>query len=181
MKTILKTILATVMLALVSRESQAVITTIGSPLFYNGHNYYLIGQGSWSASEAFAQALGGHLVTINDAAENTWLTSNFLLPNPTMNPWMGLNDADNNGSWLWASGETTPYSNWAPGEPNYSWELCGNIYEATAGAGLVGKWNNAPGDDSLYGIVEVPEPGMLVLMSLGVFGWVFRKRVPSRA
>ncbi len=176
MKTILKTFLAIAVLASVSLNAQAAITTIGSPLYYNGHNYQLIGQGTWDASEAFAQSMNGHLVTINDAAENAWLTTNFLLPNPTMNPWMGLNDGDNNGSWLWSSGETVSYLNWAPGEPNFSFERHGNIYEATAGVNLVGKWNNAPGDTALYGIVEVPEPTSFALVSLGLLGLVFQKR-----
>ncbi|MGC3959365.1 MAG: C-type lectin domain-containing protein [Verrucomicrobiota bacterium] len=175
MKTIWKAFLATAALASVSLNSQAAVATVGSPRYYNGHNYYLIGQGSWSASEAFAQSMNGHLVTINDAAENAWLTTNFLLPNPTMNPWMGLNDADNNGSWLWSSGESVSYLNWAPGEPNFSWELHGNIYENTAGPSLVGKWNNAPGDTTLYGIVEVPEPATMSIVLLAALGCAAQK------
>ena len=90
---------------------------------------------------------------------------------------MGLNDADGNGSWLWASGEPVSYSNWAPGEPNFAFERHGNLYEVNSS--WVGQWNNAPGDTALYGIVEVPEPTAFVLISLGLFGLVFQQRKPA--
>jgi hypothetical protein len=35
----------------------------------NGHSYYLLSDTSRTASEAEARGLGGHLVTINDAAD----------------------------------------------------------------------------------------------------------------
>ena len=41
----------------------------------NGHLYYLLNQTSWTASEAEAVSLGGHLTTINDANENAWVMS----------------------------------------------------------------------------------------------------------
>ena len=37
----------------------------------NGHLYSLLDTATWTASEAEAIALGGHLVTINDAASAT--------------------------------------------------------------------------------------------------------------
>jgi hypothetical protein len=37
------------------------------------HVYYLLSANTWTASEAEARGLGGHLVTINDAAENEWV------------------------------------------------------------------------------------------------------------
>src|SRR5207247_1256049 len=39
----------------------------------NGHVYYLLNANTWTASEAEAQGLGGHLVTIGDADENQWV------------------------------------------------------------------------------------------------------------
>ncbi len=41
------------------------------------HTYYLLASAPWTVSEAAAVALGGHLVTVNDAAENNWLTATF--------------------------------------------------------------------------------------------------------
>lgn len=146
--------------------AQAAVSTIGGTIYNptTGHNYFLVGLGTWSQTEAFATSLGGHLVTINDAAENNWLTSNFVTTNPTYNFWMGLNDLDNNGTWTWISGESVSYLNWAPGEPNFSSEKVGNLLPTYAAN--TGKWNNAPdviGSGIFYGIVEVPEPTVFAL------------------
>ncbi len=52
---------------------------IGGPVTNsaNGHVYYLLAQTNWTAAEAEAVALGGHLVTINDAEENAWVHQTF--------------------------------------------------------------------------------------------------------
>lgn len=45
-------------------------------LTYGGHSYLLTDNaGSSPQAEAQAQTLGGHLTTINDAAENDWLSA----------------------------------------------------------------------------------------------------------
>ena len=43
----------------------------------NGHAYYLLSTNTWTQSENEAIALGGHLVTINDDAENNWVYDTF--------------------------------------------------------------------------------------------------------
>ena len=43
----------------------------------NGHVYYLLPPSSWQEAEAAAQALGGHLASINDASEQDWVFSMF--------------------------------------------------------------------------------------------------------
>jgi hypothetical protein len=166
MKNAVKNLLAIVGLTAASFTTQAAIGTIGGPIFNpaNGHNYFIVGEGTWTQTEAYALTLGGHLVTINDSAENAWLTANILLANPTFNPWMGLNDADANGTWEWVSGEPVNYLNWAPGEPNFPQERHGNLYPGNHA--WAGQWNNAPDvieSGVLYGIVEVPEPSTFAL------------------
>ena len=43
-----------------------------------GHDYVYVEDGmSWADAEAHAVSLGGHLVTINNAAENDWLVATF--------------------------------------------------------------------------------------------------------
>jgi len=79
-----------------------------------GHYYSQVNGLSWADSEAFAVARGGHLVTINDQAEQDWLATNF-----TQGPlWIGFNDRATEGTWVWTSGQSPAYTDWASGEPN---------------------------------------------------------------
>lgn len=143
----------------------------------NGHNYFLVEANTWTLAQTAALTFGGNLVTINDAAENTWLKTNFLDPNPTINPWIGLQDIDNNNAWEWISGESVSYLNWAPGEPNFSFERVSNIFPSNHG--LAGMWNNAYDDVSsgvLFGIVEVPEPSTFALGLISCAGLMIARR-----
>src|SRR5690242_5284696 len=86
----------------------------------NGHEYYLLNPATWTASEAEAVTLGGHLVTINDAAENDYLLTTFLplVPQSTGALWTGFSDAVVEGTFTWVSGEPVTYTHFGPGEPN---------------------------------------------------------------
>jgi hypothetical protein len=79
-----------------------------------GHYYEQVGPRQWADAEAYAVAVGGHLVTINDPAEQGWLAATFTDPNL----WIGMNDLAVEGSWVWSSGEPVTYSNFTPDEPN---------------------------------------------------------------
>lgn len=91
---------------------------------HNGHVYYLLQPASWTESEARAQALGGHLVTVNDDRECDWIfdTFSFFGGQPRA-LWCGLHDAGNEGTFVWSSGEAVTFENWASGEPNASADL----------------------------------------------------------
>lgn len=80
----------------------------------NLHWYYHVNVGPWSGAEAFAQTKGGHLVTINDAAENTWVNSMFNQGSL----FIGLNDVASEGTFVWSSGQPVTYTNWSGGEPD---------------------------------------------------------------
>lgn len=137
-----------------------------------GHTYYLLEPRPWSDSEAKAQSLGGHLVTINDQAENGWVFDTFkdlaLLAEVTDCPcfWIGYSDAQQEGVWRWASGETPGFQRWSPGEPSN--HTPDDDYAHMWGSGHTnpGTWNDLMGNgvgyggDPVfpYGIVEVPTP-----------------------
>jgi hypothetical protein len=149
----------------------------------NGNHYYLLTQNNWSNSEAEAVGLGGHLVTINDVAENSWVTSTFAnfagVPRAL---WIGLNDVAVEGSFVWASGEPLSFTNWGPAsggppEPNNfgGGENWAHVFPPTDNR--YPTWNDLPDLPDAYGFVlngvvelaDVPEP-ISVLLLLVVAG-----------
>jgi hypothetical protein len=163
----------------------ASVYTIGTPIYNpaNGHTYFVVSSATWSDSEAFAQTLGGHLVTINDAAENAWVYANLIAPDPNRNAWMGLNAPIYTGPWTWASGEAVTYLNWASGEPNGvggpPWGA--NFFPPNSPFGRTpSTWNDAPQSQSVQGIVEVvPEPSSFALGFAGLLSFLARRLRPA--
>ena len=93
---------------------------IAGPIYNpaNGHVYYLLNESTWTASEAEAVALGGHLATVRSQAENDWIYAQFSqFGGINRGLWIGLNDAAQEGAFVWASGEPVSYLNWAQLEP----------------------------------------------------------------
>jgi hypothetical protein len=121
----------------------------------NGHSYYLLAPSTWSIGEAQAVALGGHLVTVNDAEENAWIRCNLATLDGANgeDAWIGLTDVASEGSFVWISGEKASYTNWGAGEPNDA----GGI-EDVAQFRSDGRWNdNTDGPIRIfYSIAEVP-------------------------
>ncbi|NQT19808.1 MAG: pre-peptidase C-terminal domain-containing protein, partial [Planctomycetes bacterium] len=115
---------------------------------YNG-NYYFVTESSmsWTAAETYAQLIGGHLVTIDDQAEQDFVQKWFC----NYGPWIGLTDVALNGTWLWASGDAVAYTNWASGEPNSS------SYDYARMNGW-GTWEDRHVTHAHYGLIELPAP-----------------------
>ena len=82
---------------------------------FNRH-FYRFYNTSMSYEEAteFCKDQGGHLVTITSAEENEFVAS--LFSGATI--WLGGNDIETDGKFVWDTGEYFFYSNWASGEPN---------------------------------------------------------------
>ncbi|MCB1129161.1 MAG: hypothetical protein KDM81_21865, partial [Verrucomicrobiae bacterium] len=95
----------------------------------NGHRYYLLPYGTWGEAEATAAGLGGHLVTLDDQAEQDWVVATFATDGAyERDLWCGLYDPDplNNSTdvetrkaeFQWTSGEPVTYLDWLPGQPD---------------------------------------------------------------
>jgi len=101
----------------------------------NSHTYYLLDNSNWTDAESAAILLGGHLATINNLAENSWVWDRWGT-NRTL--WIGYNDAAVEGTFVWANGEISGFTNWRGGEPNN-----GNGGEDYRHAGIAGR-SHAP-------------------------------------
>uniref|UniRef100_Q3ART7 C-type lectin n=1 Tax=Chlorobium chlorochromatii (strain CaD3) TaxID=340177 RepID=Q3ART7_CHLCH len=113
---------------------------------YNGHTYLLTNNGmNWTAAQEYAESLGGHLVTIDDASEQQWLFSQF----GSTNSWIGLNDEVTESIWQWGNGATSTYRYWGDGHP-YGGEYYNYAYIATDG-----KWYSGNETWGYYALIEI--------------------------
>ncbi len=147
----------------------------------NGHTYFLISTASWTASESFAQSLGGHLVSLNTSAEQQWVYDTYQnFGGGNLDLWIGLNDTANEGVFTWSSGEPVTFTNWASGEPNNQngTEDFGLMFRRNDVLNRGGQWND--GNNAappLFGIAElVPGPGCTSLAALAVSAFGHRRR-----
>ena len=127
---------------LYSRTTPAM-TGFTSQNNYNGHSYYRsTGSMTWTNARTSCSNMGGHLVTVTTAAENTFIY------NLWSSGWIGLTDEVLEGTWKWVTGEAYSYQSWNGGEPNNS----GNEdYIQFVGAG---KWNDLNNLSSLPYVLE---------------------------
>ena len=152
------------------------------PFIRRGDSAYVIVEGpTWEEAEANANALGGHLVTINDADENEWLSTrvrdeiiqkyslefgygseSYTAEEWRYNPLIGYSDVMSEGNWIWADNSSSEYTNWYPGEPNSSTPdsnyavmyLFGYNSVDPSGNSTLGKWDDTSG--GTIGIAEIP-------------------------
>jgi len=117
---------------------------------------------NWNTAQQQAQAVGGNLVSINDAAENTAIQTAAQAAGLTGGVWIGYTDQVTEGTWVWTDGSASTYTNWAPGEPSNSGG--GPCYTDEDGAVLqlnTGLWNDlalnnsCPGAATFASIIKI--------------------------
>ena len=132
----------------------------------NSHRYIAFTTTTWAAAQATAVLAGGHLVTINDAAENQWVHENFgNLAGIDRRIWIGFTDEANEGTFAWSSGESAAFTNWNSGEPNNS----GGVEDYAEMLGSNGKWNDLNLAGSGFQHIAVAELGPTVPPCLADF------------
>lgn len=162
-------------------SAQSVIASAS----YGGHTYHLLSNSNWTSAQSAAVGLGGHLVTINDAAENAFVYDTFsAFGGQGRNLWIGLNDVASEGVHVWASGEVSSFLSWYPGEPNNFGDE-DYVHLLRPGFNPAYGWNDAPdvanygaaSIGALYGVVEVvPEPSSLLVLGVATVALAARRR-----
>jgi len=158
--------------SLAAQTLPGIIHTATDPA--TGHTYHLLDVANWTDSEAAAVAMGAHLVTVNDLAENDFLVANFsTFGGLTRHLWNGYNDEAVEGTWVWADGSTSTFTHWNTGEPNNSSvndPVHGEDYCTTYPSGTwvdLHDTNTAVWFSNLCGVVEISGPGLEVLNLVG--------------
>jgi hypothetical protein len=113
----------------------------------NGHYYdYVVGNTDFDSAKLAAEGMSylgsqGHLATVTDAAENSFLSATF-----GERAWIGAyqdfsdpNYSEPLGGWVWVTGEPWTYDAWATGEPNDY-----GTTEHYAETWSNGAWNDQP-------------------------------------
>jgi len=125
------------------RRTNSTITGFTNQQNYNGHSYYRsTGTATWTTARSNCVSMGGYLVTITTAAEQSFIFN--IWPSG----WIGLTDEVTEGTWRWVTGETYSYKNWNNGEPNNS----GN--EDYVQFVSNGKWNDLNNNNNLAYVLE---------------------------
>jgi hypothetical protein len=85
---------------------------------YNGHSYKAFADRlTWKEAQARCRQMGGHLVVIDNAAENQFV-ADLLAKAGHLEAWIGITDELQEGQWRTVTDQRQIYVNWATGQPN---------------------------------------------------------------
>ncbi len=105
----------------------------------NRHAYKQIETRGITDAIAQATAEKAYLVAINDASEANWIQKIF----GSKQFWIGLNDVDEEGRWVWDSGESVTYTDWErPGGESGNTEMKDYVI-----VGFTGLWQPVDAKD----------------------------------
>ncbi len=140
-----------------SIQADTVLTAVYVNAYYNafnGHSYKLVnGAQTWVQAQAACAAMGGHLVAIANAEEQSFV--NLLLNRPEASGtqyWYGgfqpLTSNEPLGNWQWVSGEPLTWGNWSASQPD---NVGGEHYMHSADK--TGTWNDNTAVATLGGYI----------------------------
>jgi len=116
------------------------IVGFDAPVEYNGNYYYLsTGIDSWTNASIACQNAGGHLVVINNEAENDHVEG--MISSTSHIGFMDNAPAAEPDMWIWVNGDPVSYTNWGGGQPQNNGEQVaamqtnGTWHDYTDGAG----------------------------------------------
>lgn len=187
------TLLGTIVVLLSAATASAVPATWS----VNGHSYNVIDAAvNWDTAKASAELAGGHLATINSAAENQFLFDNFGGIAVQLK-WLGASQsfaATSFGEgWSWVvPGEPFSFTNWnSPPEPNDGNDGVENgsenylhywFTEGNDGSTNGTRWNDNPNVTGIGYVIEfenaqtapVPEPATIAFLGAALGGLAVR-------
>ena len=113
---------------------------------YKDHCYYFGTEPvRWTTAERRCREIGGYLVKIDDAPEQSWVYKEAMKTKKYNHFWLGMTDVVN-GDWRWIFDQTTPnYKFWYPGHPFSSSHSYSKTYNCVYMAyNYSGKWYDYP-------------------------------------
>jgi len=100
---------------------------------------------TWDDAKTLCQQENSHLASINSAEEHQFIVERFVRGKDKSDYiWVGGNDQNQEGNWVWTDGSHWNYTDWNPGQPdNYNnnaaqGEHCLNLFSARRS----GKFND---------------------------------------
>lgn len=116
---------------------------------HDDHDYLFVRTPKpWAEARTICQLQGYDLVTVNKAAEETWLDGRQgALGGGEW--WIGYNDIGIENTWSWANGSLSSYNNWRIGEPGAT-----GSSEDCAVDGIAGQWADTDCSRSIPFICE---------------------------
>jgi len=130
---------------------------VGATL-YQGHHYKVFREAGldWKTAKTRCEAMGGHLVTINNERENKFITALATKTIGDINNsgiWLGATDERKDGKWEWIDGTPFNFSAWNKGQgsrntvENYLLLL---LYFKGPGGNEVRGWCDQPNEGKIH-------------------------------
>ncbi len=88
---------------------------------FNSHYYYVYDLDTvttWEEAKEYCESQGGYLATITSQEEDEFVYSCLRNKFDCESAYFGFTDQNEEGTWVWANGEVSSYTNWHSGEPN---------------------------------------------------------------